>query len=71
MDDKSLYPAFKILLVEDEAVTHRAICKSFETNNYNYVGVKNLTDAVNKVKTEHFVYLVFYLDTDFLTSQEE
>lgn len=45
---------YKILLVEDEAVTHRAICKSFESNNYNYVGVKNLTDAVNRVKTEHF-----------------
>ena len=45
---------FKILLVEDEAVTHRAICKTFESHNYNYVGVKNLTDAVDKVKTEHF-----------------
>jgi response regulator RpfG family c-di-GMP phosphodiesterase len=44
----------KILLVEDEVVTHRAICRIFERNNYEYVGVKCLTDAINKVKTEHF-----------------
>jgi len=44
----------KILLVEDEAVTHRAICKMFEKHNYNYVGVKNLSDALVQVKTEHF-----------------
>ena len=49
---------YKILLVEDEAVTHRAICKTFEANKYNYVGVKNLTDAVNKVKTEHFDIII-------------
>jgi cyclic di-GMP phosphodiesterase len=49
---------FKILLVEDEAVTHRAICKSFESNNYNYVGVKNLSDAVAKIKTERFDIII-------------
>jgi len=48
---------FKILLVEDEAVAHRAICKTFESNNYTYVGVKNLKDAVEKVKTEHFDFI--------------
>lgn len=44
----------KILLVEDEAVTHRAICKMFEKHKYNYVGVKNLESAMEKIKTEHF-----------------
>ena len=44
----------KILLVEDEPVTHRAICKTFEKNKYNYVGVTNLADALHQVKTEHF-----------------
>lgn len=44
----------RILLVEDEIVTHRAICRIFERNNYDYIGVKNLTDAITKVKTEHF-----------------
>ncbi len=44
----------KILLVEDEVVTHKAICKMFEQYGYDYVGVKNLTDALTKVKTEHF-----------------
>ncbi|KAA3613188.1 MAG: HD domain-containing protein [Calditrichaeota bacterium] len=44
----------KVLLVEDEAVTHRAICKTFEKHKYNYVGVKCLSDAMVKVKTEHF-----------------
>ncbi len=44
----------KILLVEEEAVTHRAICNSFKKNNYQYTGVTNLSDALVKIKTEHF-----------------
>ncbi len=44
----------RILLVEDEAVTRRAICKTFEKHNYNYVSAECLSDALNKVKTEHF-----------------
>lgn len=51
MNEKSVH---KILLVEDEIVTHRAICKTFEKFNYNYVGVTCLADALVKVKTEHF-----------------
>ena len=43
-----------ILLVEDEPVTHRAICRTFEKHNYNFTGVLTLSEAVDKVKTEHF-----------------
>ncbi len=44
----------KVLLVEDEPVTNRAICQSFEKYNYTYVSVANLNEALDKVKTEHF-----------------
>lgn len=44
----------KILLVEDEKITHRDICQLFENNNYEFTGVTNLSEAVAKLKTEHY-----------------
>ncbi len=43
-----------ILLVEDEKVTHHAICKAFKQNEYSYTGVMSLTEAMKMIKTERF-----------------
>jgi len=44
----------KILIVEDEKVTLKAICNAFKRFNYDYTGVSTLKDAFEKVRTEHF-----------------
>jgi putative nucleotidyltransferase with HDIG domain len=44
----------KILLVEDELITHKAICKAFKDYNYNYTGVTTLADAISYIKRFQF-----------------
>ncbi len=44
----------KILLVEDEPVTHHAICRIFQKNNYHYKGVTLLSEAIREIKEEKY-----------------
>ncbi len=54
MHSNSLHRKIKILLVEDEKVTHRSISKALERHGYDCVGVYNLQDALNTIKQQPF-----------------
>jgi len=44
----------RILLVEDEKITHNSICTALEKQGYDCVGVYNLKDALNTIRQQPF-----------------
>jgi putative two-component system response regulator len=48
----------KVLLVEDENITHQAIYKSLLMNEYECIGAKTLADATSAVKNEAFDIII-------------